>query len=61
MIEAENGSGKFKEVILHPSVTVSDTSMIDKANKLHLKAHEFCFIANSVNFPVRCEGVCSAE
>lgn len=25
------------------------------AAELHDRAHHFCFIANSVNFPVRCE------
>jgi organic hydroperoxide reductase OsmC/OhrA len=27
--------------------------MIEKAIELHKKAHEYCFIANSVNFPVK--------
>lgn len=51
----ENGSGRFTEVILRPEVVVSDASMIAKANELHHKAHELCFIANSVNFPIRWE------
>jgi len=33
-------------------VTVKDATMITKAIELHRKAHELCFIANSVNFPV---------
>lgn len=53
MLETSNGSGHFSEVILSPTVTVSDESMIEKARELHHKAHEFCFIANSVNFPVK--------
>jgi organic hydroperoxide reductase OsmC/OhrA len=28
---------------------------MEKARSLHEKAHGMCFIANSVNFPVRCE------
>ncbi len=52
MVETSNGGGKFSEVTLNPVVTVSDNSMVDKANKLHKKANELCFIANSVNFPV---------
>ena len=39
-------------VILNPTVTVTEKTMIDKANELHKKANELCFIANSVNFPV---------
>ncbi|GAA5098746.1 OsmC family protein [Chryseobacterium ginsengisoli] len=53
MTETANGSGHFSEVTLNPIVTVSEESMIEKAKELHHKAHEFCFIANSVNFPVK--------
>jgi organic hydroperoxide reductase OsmC/OhrA len=53
MIETSNGGGQFTEVILNPIVTVLEENMIDKANELHKKANELCFIANSVNFPVR--------
>ncbi len=60
MVEVATGGGHFKEVVLHPTVTVKDASMIDKANELHHKAHEKCFIANSCNFPVRHEPKCIA-
>ena len=53
MVETEGGGGHFTEVILNPVVTVADASMIDKANELHEKAGELCFVASSVNFPVR--------
>lgn len=53
MAETSNGSGHFTEVTLHPKVTVSERSMVEKAEQLHHKANEFCFIANSVNFPVK--------
>ena len=53
IIETSNGGGQFTEVILNQIVTVSEISMIEKANELHKKANELCFIANSVNFPVR--------
>lgn len=53
MTETSNGSGHFTEVTLNPTVTVANQSMIDKANELHKKANELCFIANSVNFPVK--------
>ncbi len=29
--------------------------MVDAATAAHAQAHEWCFIANSVNFPVRHE------
>ena len=53
MTETVNGGGRFTEVKLNPTVTVTDENMIAKANELHKKANELCFIANSVNFPVR--------
>ena len=38
-------------------VTVVSPDMVEKAVGLHREAHERCFIANSVNFPVRHEPV----
>lgn len=52
MEEDAKGGGYFKEVTLHPRVTVSDKGMIEKANALHHEASNMCFIANSVKFPV---------
>jgi len=52
MFEEPNGSGRFTEVTLYPQVTVAVNSMIEKAIELHHKANEYCFIANSCNFPV---------
>lgn len=48
-----DGSGRFREVVLHPLVTVADASMRTQADALHADAARLCFIANSVNFPVR--------
>jgi len=45
--------GRFISVTLNPEVTVMEPGMIEKALQLHQKANELCFIANSVNFPVR--------
>ncbi|AYZ10932.1 OsmC family peroxiredoxin [Chryseobacterium arthrosphaerae] len=53
MEETTNGSGHFTEAVLHPAVTVTEESMIERAKELHHKANEYCFIANSVNFPVK--------
>lgn len=53
MEETTNGSGHFTEAVLHPAVTITEESMIEKAKELHHKANEYCFIANSVNFPVK--------
>lgn len=53
MAETADGSGQFISVTLHPEVTVTEASMIEKAKELHHKAGQFCFIARSVNFPVK--------
>lgn len=58
MIEDPGGSGKFTEVVLRPCVSVTHDSMRQLAIDLHKKANEFCFIANSCNFPIRHEPVC---
>ena len=52
MEEASVGGGKFKEVILKPTITITDASKAELAISLHEKANSKCFIANSVNFPV---------
>jgi organic hydroperoxide reductase OsmC/OhrA len=51
---AGDGSGRFTEIILRPYITISkgDTAL---AQRLHETAHQKCFIANSVNFPIRVE------
>ena len=53
MMEENQDGGKFIEVTLNPRVTITDVSMVSKAIALHSLAHAKCFIANSVNFPVR--------
>lgn len=60
MIEKSNGSGQFVEVLLKPRVIVAEVAMISKALTLHQKASEYCFIANSVNFPVTHQPSCGA-
>ncbi len=56
MVETVDGGGHFTEVVLHPVVTVSRGDPA-RAAHLHDRAHGLCFIANSMNFPVRCEAV----
>lgn len=64
LVEAA-GHGQFTEVVLHPAVTLAQGARtpggdpVDDAHlaALHVRAHETCFIARSVNFPVRCEPV----
>ncbi|MFE3292695.1 OsmC family protein [Rhodococcus sp. NPDC059234] len=54
MTEEPGGAGQFAEVTLRPEVTVSSTDdVLDKLEALHEEANRVCFIARSVNFPVR--------
>jgi len=55
LTEFDDGNGKFAEAVICPRVTITKDSDAEKAMELHEKAHEFCFIANSMNFPVRFE------
>ena len=59
MVETISG-GHFTEVVLHPVVTVTDSTKIDKTNELHEEANKRCFIANSCNFPVKHEATCTS-
>jgi organic hydroperoxide reductase OsmC/OhrA len=55
ILEYGKNGGKFTEVTLHPVVSVESEEMIPLAMSLHSEAHACCFIANSVNFPVKHE------
>ena len=58
MIEDTANGGRFVSVTLNPVVTVTESSMTDKANALHEEANKKCFISNSVNFPVNHKPQC---
>jgi len=51
----EGDGGRFTEVVLRPVVTITAASDPARAEAAHEAAHHACFIAHSVNFPVRCE------
>ncbi|MEZ5211498.1 OsmC family protein [Gordonia sp. (in: high G+C Gram-positive bacteria)] len=52
VMRTEGNGGRFTSATLRPRVVVAEESMIDDALAAHDDAHEWCFIANSVNFPV---------
>ena len=54
MVTNPQGDGRFTDVVLRPRVRI-DAGDPERARALHRDAHEHCFIASSVNFPVRCE------
>lgn len=55
LLSIDTHGGRFTEVVLRPTVTVTVQSDAGKAQSLHDDAHHVCYIANSMNFPVRCE------
>lgn len=50
---AKNGGLQFSEVNLNPIVDISNSDSPSDAERVHELAHERCFIARSVNFPVK--------
>lgn len=55
LLEVAETGGHFTEIVLRPTVTLQGGSDAAIAAKLHERAHHLCFVANSVNFSVRCE------
>ncbi len=55
MVEDASGGGRFSAVVLRPVATLAAGGDAERATALHEEAHRLCFIANSVNFPVRIE------
>lgn len=51
MREDPQRGGAFVSVTLRPEVTIAAGGDAGLAEALHARAHHFCFIANSVNFP----------
>jgi len=54
MQENTDGSGQFAHVTLKPTIVIDSADKIETAHELHKAAHNRCFIARSVNFPVNC-------
>ena len=53
----DKSGGHFTEAVLRPRTMVAKGTNLDFALDLHDMAHRVCFIAASVNFPVRHEAV----
>ncbi|MEP6494721.1 MAG: OsmC family protein [bacterium] len=51
----KDGRVCFTDVLLRPRVTVAPGADVERARELHHNAHDECYIANSMNFPVRNE------
>jgi organic hydroperoxide reductase OsmC/OhrA len=53
--EGEMDGQRFVRVVLRPRVSFEEDVPAERAERLHEKAHEACFIANSVNCEVTVE------
>lgn len=53
----DGARGHFTAIVLRPRVTIAPGADRELAERLHHAAHERCYIANSVNFPISCEPV----
>jgi organic hydroperoxide reductase OsmC/OhrA len=49
--------GRFSQIVLRPHVVIRAGGDAELAAHLHHVAHEKCYVANSVNFPILCEPV----
>ncbi|WP_445154159.1 OsmC family protein [Arthrobacter sp. Hor0625] len=56
-----DGSGQFESVTLRPKVTTASAVAADLMEELHRGANAVCFIARSVNFPVRHEASAAVD
>jgi organic hydroperoxide reductase OsmC/OhrA len=54
LVTTPDGAGRFRGVVLRPVVTISAGDP-EVAQRIHADANRLCFIASSVNFPVRHE------
>ncbi|MGH7738405.1 MAG: OsmC family protein [Candidatus Tyrphobacter sp.] len=52
LVLSEGGSGQFREVALRPVVSFANHPSREQVEALHDRAHESCFLARSMKFPV---------
>ncbi len=53
MTEDGDGGGRFTDITLHPTVTVTEQAMVETAERLHHDANRACFVASSLAIPVQ--------
>ncbi len=50
-----SGRGRFVSATLRPKIIVGEGADVARAEAIHAEIHHYCFIARSVNFPVKIE------
>lgn len=53
ILELQGSHGRFVEITLMPKIIILEEDKIEEAKHLQEKAHQKCYIANSVNFDVK--------
>lgn len=53
LTENGSGGGQITEITLHPLVTVAAADQVETAERIHADANRDCFIASTLNLPVR--------
>lgn len=53
VLEFEEGSYRFTEIILHPHIVVKSQDDVDKAREIIESAHKKCLITNSITAQVK--------
>jgi hypothetical protein len=61
MVEEPNGAGCFVSAVSRPTITIKAGRHIAIAKHLHQDIQEYCFIANSVNFPMSHEVIITSS
>lgn len=61
MTESADGGGRFTSVVLKPAITLASGFDRHRADALHHDAHDKCFVAQSVNFPVTVEATYGSD
>lgn len=58
---APDGGGRFEQLVLSPRVTIAPGSGLRRAEELHARAHELCFIASSSSVPIQIRATVECE
>ena len=56
-----NGAGRFTKAILRPRIVVVPGTDLAKAESIHHKIHNYCYIARSMAFPVEIDAAIEHE
>lgn len=61
MVTGPDGVGEFTDVLLRPAVVVAAADQVQRAQEMHVRANEVCFIARSVSCRIRHEATAAAH